>query len=471
MSSTSTDAHASRRRRRGRRRRRRRTPSVPVYRGRFGPEHAERLLWRAGFGPRPGEAEKLAQKGLDRAVESLTRPRRPARLGGPAPKDEDGHPLAPADAWGHDHLWWLDRMVRSNRPLTERMTLVWHDWFATSNDGVGSQRLMLHQNEMLRKFALGSFRDLLVRVTRDPAMLLWLSGSENSRESPNENFARELMELFTLGADRGYTEKDVREHARALTGFRNDWDDGVGPNNFRFDRSYHDPGVKRIFRKKGRFSWRDSCELCLEHPSHPSFFIEKLWSYFIPVPPGRKTRRALQRLYVRRRYEVRPVVEAILRHPALYEGPRMVKPPVVYLAGLLRGSGRFVDTESWTWMSDQMRQRLFVPPNVAGWEDDRWLDTGTWRARWQVAARVLRGREADPSKPYDETEQPGTAVDRALAFWGSPTVSAATRARLDAFSQNVAAAVDKPWKRKGYYASRQNALRLLVATSPDLQTS
>jgi len=84
---------------------------------------------------------------------------------------------------------------------------------------------------------------------------------------------------------------------------------------------------------------------------------------------------------------------------------------------------------------------------------------------------VLRGREADPSKPYDETEQPDTAVDRALAFWGSPAVSAATRARLDAFSQNVAAAVDKPWKRKGYYASRQNALRLLVATSPDLQTS
>ena len=102
------------------------------------------------------------------------------------------------------------------------------------------------------------------------------------------------MELFTLGADRGYTEDDVREHARALTGFRNDWDDGVGPNNFRFDPEYHDFGVKRVFGKKGRFEWRDSCEMCLAHPSHPSFFVEKLWSYFIPVPPGRKTRRALQ---------------------------------------------------------------------------------------------------------------------------------------------------------------------------------
>jgi hypothetical protein len=467
------EALAARRRRRGHRRRRRRSARsrVPVYKGRFGPAQAERLLWRAGFGPRPGQAQKLAKKGLKGAVESLTRPRGKERLGGPPPHDQDGHPLAPADAWGHDHLWWLDRMIRTNRPLTERMTLVWHDWFATSNEGVGSPRLMIHQNEMLRKNALGSFRDLVVRVTRDPAMLLWLSGAQNRKSSPNENFARELMELFTLGADRGYTEDDVREQARALTGFRNDWDDGVGPNNFRFDPDYADGGVKRIFGKKGRFVWRDSCEMCLAHRSHPSFFVEKLWSYFIPVPPGRKTRLALQSLYVRGHYEVRPVVEAILRHPALYTGPRMVKPPIVYLAGLLRGSGRWIDTESWTWLADMMRQRLFVPPNVAGWEDDRWLDTGTWRARWLTAAYVLRDREEDPGQPYDETEQPETAVERALRFWGEPTVSPTTRTRLLTFSQRVSAAADRPYKRRGYYASRQNALRLLVATSPDLQTS
>ena len=106
---------------------------VPVYRGRFGPAEAERLLWRAGFGPRPGEAEKLAKKGLDGAVRSLTHPKR-ERLVGPAPKDDDGKTdRARLDAWGHDHLWWLDRMVRTSRPLVERMTLVWHDWFATSN--------------------------------------------------------------------------------------------------------------------------------------------------------------------------------------------------------------------------------------------------------------------------------------------------------------------------------------------------
>jgi uncharacterized protein (DUF1800 family) len=302
-------------------------------------------------------------------------------------------------------------------------------------------------------------------------MILFLDQASNRKHAINENYARELMELFTLGADRGYTEDDVREHARALTGFRNDWDDGVGPNNFRFDTEYHDGGTKRIFGKKGRFQWRDSCEMCLAHPSHPSFFVEKLWSYFIPVPPGRRTRRALQSLYVRGRYEVRPVVEAILRHPSFYDGPRMVKPPVVYLAGLLRGSGRWLDTESWTWLSDMMRQRLFVPPNVAGWEDDRWLDTGTWRARWLTASQVLREREEDPGKPYDETEEPAAAVDKALAFWGRPAVSATTRGRLLSFAERVNSAADKPYKRRGYFASRQNALRLLVATSPDMQTS
>ena len=154
----------------------------------------------------------------------------------------------------------------------------------------------------------------------------------------------------------------MREQARALTGFRNDWDDDVGPNNFRFDAEYHDAGVKRIFGKKGRFDWRDSCELCLAHPSHPSFFVDEAVVVLHPGSAGPQTRRALRaRCTCAGDYEVRPVVEAILRHPAFYEGPRMVKPPVVYLAGLLRGSGRGIDTESWIWLSDMMRQRLFVP--------------------------------------------------------------------------------------------------------------
>src|SRR3954469_15370010 len=130
----------------------------PVSRGPFGKPQAERLLWRAGFGPRPGQAEKLAKLGLVRAVHSLTRPAS-HRLARPKPHDEDGLPLAPRDAWGHDHCWWLDRMVRTRAPLIERMTLVWHDWFATSKSGA-TTGLMLRQNALLRRHALGRFDTL-----------------------------------------------------------------------------------------------------------------------------------------------------------------------------------------------------------------------------------------------------------------------------------------------------------------------
>ena len=443
---------------------------VSVYGGPFGPAQAERLLWRAGFGPRPGEPAAVAALGLDGAVRSLTRTGG-EQFAGPDPHDEDGLPIAPADAWGHDHVWWLDRMVRTSRPLVERMTLVWHDWFATSNSEVSSQRLMLRQNELFRRHALGSFDRLLLAVTRDPAMLVWLSGNENTRWSPNENYARELMELFTLGAGRGYTERDVRQQARALSGWTSDWRDGVGHTNFRYKRTYHDPGVKRIFGKRGRFDWRDSCRLCLEHRVHPSFFVRKLWSYFIPVPPDARTQRALQRAYVGGRYRVRPLVEAILRHPALYEGPRMVKPPVVYSAGMLRALGRGIDSDSWVWLGTLAGQQLFYPPNVAGWEDDRWLDTASFRGRWMTANHALRPfaldtRTAAGTEPFD----PRALVDRALAFWGSPTISPTTYATLVAFAERSLALADRTWKRAQYPVLVQNALRQLIAASPDLQT-
>jgi uncharacterized protein (DUF1800 family) len=441
-----------------------------VYKGSFGRREAERLLWRAGFGPRRGQAEKLAKLGLRKAVASLVSPPR-ERLTGPTPHDDDGNALAPQDAWGHDHLWWLDRMVRTRRPLVERMTLVWHDWFATSNDGVGSQKLMLRQNALFRKRALGSFSDLLVDVTRDPAMLLWLSGTDNSRWEPNENYARELMELFTLGAGRGYTERDVREQARALTGFRNDWNDS-GPRNFRYDPEWHDPGLKRIFGKRGRFDWKDSCRLCIHHRRHPSYFVPKLWSYFIPKPPSATTRAALERLYVSNNYSVRPVVAAILKHPDLYKGPRMVKPPIVLVAGMLRGLGRGVDTDSWAWVGDMCGQHLFYPPNVAGWPDERWLDTATFRGRWHAANRALEPYAKDPddargSEPLDAAQ----LVARAIAFWGSPTISAPTRGALVGFAQRAIADANEDWKQEVYPVLIQNALRQLIPVSPDYQTS
>jgi uncharacterized protein (DUF1800 family) len=446
--------------------------SVPVYRGRFGVAEAERLLWRAGFGPRKGEARALSERGLDDAVRSLTHPAR-ERLVGKPPRDDKGRRLSPADAYGHDHLWWLDRMVRSSRPLVERMSLVWHDWFATSNNGVGSQRLMLEQNRLLRRFALGNFRFLLHAVTADPAMLLWLSGADNAKDAPNENYARELMELFTLGEGNGYTERDVRALARALTGFRYAWSRNRGPVNFRFDARRHDSGVKVVFGERGRFDFRDACNLCLHHPAHARFFVEKLWSYFIPVPPDARTRRGLETMY-RDGYEIRPLLDAILRHPRLYVGPRMVKPPIVYTAGLLRALGRRVEGDAWVWLADGTGQRLFYPPNVSGWDDERWLDTATFRGRWAIANEALgkyaveqkRGKKP-PKVPFNAAK----IVDSAVFLLGSPRIRRETEAALVRFARTALGDAKADWEKEAYPPLVLNAVRQLLAVSPDLQAA
>jgi uncharacterized protein (DUF1800 family) len=443
-----------------------------VYRGSFDVPQAERLLWRAGFGPRPGEAEALAKLGLAQAVHTLVNPGF-EHLVGPTPHDAKGHPLAPADAWGHDHCWWLDRMVRTSRPLVERMTLVWHDWFATSNSGVGDQKLMLRQNELFRSHSLGSFERLLIDVTEDPAMLLWLNGTENRKDAPNENYAREMMELFTLGADRGaYTEVDVREQARSLTGFQNKWKPGIGDYDFHLDPSEHDTGTKHVFHKAGTFDWRAACKLCVAHPLHASFFVTKLWSYFIPTAPSPATLTALEGLY-RNGNEIRPVVQAILQHPVLYEGPRMMKPPIVHIAGLLRRLHAGITTTDWAWIGQLSGQQLFYPPNVAGWDDTRWLDTATYRGRWIGVQRLLEDRKLDPGLP--PPGEPGDAqgvLAKALKFWQEPSLSAGTHATLLEFAKVALGDAGKEqWKRQQYPVLVENALRQLVAVSPDLQTS
>jgi uncharacterized protein (DUF1800 family) len=444
--------------------------AVPVYGGRFGAREAERLLWRAGFGPRPGEAADLARLGLNGAVKSLTRPPR-AKLTGPAPTDSDGNSIAPYDAWGHDVLWWMDRMVRTNQPLIERMSLNWHDWFATGD--IGSQRLGIKQKNLFRKRALGSFEQLLLDTTIDPAMLIWLSGAENTKDAPNENYGRELMELFTLGAGDGsypYTEDDVREQARALTGWTYDWDDDVGYTNFHFDSSLHDTKSKTIFGQTGNFDWRGSCGLCVRHRAHGFYFVERLWSYFVPTPPSTLTKRALRKVYVANDHAIRPVVEAILKHPDVYDGETLVKPPMVFIVGMLRARKRYIDTDSWSWITDLAGQRPFSPPNVAGWDETRWLDTSTLRGRWYGVSQVLEGSTANPDGNYNTAETAAAAVKKAIAFWGNPTISSQTRARLTAYAQSVEDAIEGDWQETTYRALRQNGLRMLVANSPDMET-
>jgi Protein of unknown function (DUF1800) len=440
-------------------------------------DQTRRLLWRAGFGPTPGQADALVGQPLEQVVFSLTRPSGPATLTGPEPCDEEGKPLEPTTVWGDDHCWWLDRMVRSDQQLVERMTFIFHDWFATSNEQVDNPQLMLEQNELLRSMTFGSFDDLFLAITTNPAMLLFLNGTSNNKWDPNENYAREMMELFSLGADRGaYTEDDVREMARTLTGWRNDWSEALGSYDFRFDPTYHDTGEKTVFGQTGNWNYEDAVRLCVSHPLHASFFVTKLWGYFIPSAPSEATLASLQGLYNSSGHSIRAVVEAILQHPDFYEGAELVIPPVVYNAGLLRSISRPIDTTAWVWLSSDAGQQLFYPPNVSGWDFTRWLDTSTARARWEMASYVTAKTYPNPwptkgEPEYSATEDPATALSSAYAYWANPVLSAESEQCIAVFAQSCLEEPLAHWQQSPYRAMRQNALRILIATSPDMQVS
>ncbi len=200
---------------------------------------------------------------------------------------------------------------------------------------------------------------------------LALAASGSTKDAPNENYAREMQELFTLGAGDGYTERDVREHARALTGWTNSWNQATGqPEDFHFDPTLHDDGVKVIYGNRGRFGWRDSLRLVLEPPRPPAPTSSRSCGPTSrPSRCSRADERAAERaVRLRAAKQIRPVVEAMLMHPLIHAGPRMVKPPIVQIAGMLRAIGRYIDTDAWAWESSLVGQMPFYPPNVAGWE-------------------------------------------------------------------------------------------------------
>jgi Protein of unknown function (DUF1800) len=441
---------------------------------------AHRLLWRAGFGPTPGQAEALVGQPVEQVVFSLTRPSGAATLTGPEPVEEKGDPIDPYNVGGDDHCWWLDRMVRSNQQLVEKMTLIFHDWFANSNEKVNSQRMMIEQNELLRSMAFGSFHDLFLAVTTNPAMLVFLDGINNEKGNSNENYGREMMELFSLGADRGaYTQEDVKNMGLALTGWTAEYSGELGLHDFHFEPSRHYASPKTVFGQTGKWNYEDAVRLCVEHPLHASFFVTKLWGYFIPSPPSEATLASLQGLYTSSGYSIRAVVEAILLHPDFYEGPELVTPPVVYNAGLLRSIGRPIDTNSWAWLSANAGQQLFYPPNVSGWDFSNWLDTSTTKARWEMASYVTSKTYPNPwadaekgESVYSATEEPAAALASAMAYWGNPLLSTESSQCITAFAETcpVGSAATE-WELSPYRAMRQNALRMLIATSPDMQVS
>jgi hypothetical protein len=430
-------------------------------------DHVRRLFWRAGFGATPEEAARFAEAGMDATLQFVLRGDGGPELAGPEPS-ADGEPLDPVNEWGHDHLWWLDRMVRSRRPLVEKMTLFWHDHFATSGEDTP---LMLRQNRLFRKHALGDFRSLVKNVTRDHAMQLFLSLAGSTKWAPNENYARELMELFTLGS--GYTERDIREAARALTGFEGLWNDG-GFQGIRYRREWHDTGRKRILGKRGNFDWRDVCDIVCDHRRHAPYMVEKLWNFFVTEPLDPATKKELVKTYKGGKLRIEPLVAAILAHPALYarlDRPDMVKSPVVFLAGSLRSLGVGVQRKSWIWLSDQMGQQLFRPPSVAGWDwGPAWLSTNTMKARFQTITYLMteRGPLHLPDKAIPIGKPAAEAIEAARAATGRPWTSPETDAALERLATSMVADL-KTWERQHRADARERALRHLLMSGPDAQ--
>jgi uncharacterized protein (DUF1800 family) len=282
------------------------------------------------------------------------------------------------------------------------------------------------------------------------------------------------MELFTLGS--GYSEHDIREAARALTGFRTDWPDS-GPPRYFYDADAHDGGVKRIFGQRGRFDWRDVLRLVVAHPRHAGFMVEKLWNHFVATPIPRATKQRLARTYVASGHDVRPVVAAILAHPALYrrlDAPDMVKCPVVYVAGALRMTGDHVRIGDWTWLLSQMGQLPFDPPSVAGWEwGPAWLSSNAMKVR-HGAVNYLT--ETGPLRVRDKTTpktlKPAEAVRRAWRACGEPWMSSHTHRAALALATHMLRGSDRS---HGYMDLQtrqdhtQRALRQLLLGGPDGQ--
>lgn len=269
--------------------------------------------------------------------------------------------------------WWLDEMRVTDQPLTERMTLFWHGHFTSSVQKVRQPWSMIRQNQLLREHALGDFRALLKGIVRDPAMLVYLDNHRNSSREPNENLAREFFELFTLG-EGNYTEQDIKEAARALSGY------GVDrrTSTFRIRRRHHDRGEKTILGKTGRFDGDDLVDIVLEHPACAPYVTKKVWNHFVTTPIPAADLRKLSKRFADG-WSISKLVEGVLTgDPFWAQGNRgtAIKGPVELVVGTVRTLGLSLrDPKPLISATRQLGQDVFSPPNVKGWPGGaRWID-------------------------------------------------------------------------------------------------
>jgi uncharacterized protein (DUF1800 family) len=367
---------------------------------------AAHLFNRAGFGGTPEERDALTKRSVADAIDRFVRYE---QFPDPTPPPDWAKPLnlTPEERKNltpeqrkelqkqqRQHiedlkLWWLRRMVVTPRPLQEKMTLFWHSHFATGAEKVKSAYLMFLQNETLRAHATGNFRDLVLAMCRDPAMCHYLDSNTNRREHPNENFARELMELFTMG-EGNYSEDDVKESARAFTGW------GVQGEQFKFRPRQHDGGPKTFLGRTGNFDGADIVNIILEQPVTARFICHKLWEFFAYENPEPDLLEDLANIFRRSNYELEPVLAALLASEAFWSAKAMraqIKSPVQLVVGSLRLLNAEVKAPRLLTASLRlMGQDLFFPPTVKGWDGGQaWINTSTLLVRYNFANAIVNG--------------------------------------------------------------------------------
>ena len=331
--------------------------------------------------------------------------------------------------------WWINRMLHTSRPLQEKMTLFWHGHFATALQKVDAAQ-MLPQNLLFRSMALGNFRTLLKAVTRDAAMLHWLDGDLSSKGHPNENYAREVMELFTLGVGN-YTEQDVREGARALTG----WALELFTYKPRWIPAHHDDGIKTFLGHTGNFGPDDIMNILSAHPHTGLFLGRKLFEFFAHDNADPGTIQQIADTFYRSGYDIKAVVRQILLSDAFYADQSFqqhFRSPAEFVVGSVRELGVPVPAEAMAQAMTVMGQDLFNPPNVGGWPGGfTWASASAMAERFNFAGLLIasQGAGTNPLNPQQLLRQSGARtvaglVDYLLGRFVGLGATAATRGAL-----------------------------------------
>jgi len=381
----------------------------------MGYDQARHLLARTGFGPTDAEIRGYAALTREQGVNLVLRDVRTQAITPPPSFTLDTTALrypradtvTPEESRAFQQqlvrqglelrAWWMHEMLVTPSPITERMTLFWHNHFVSSQQKVRFSRLMYQQNATLRAHALGSFADLLRAASKDPAMLIYLDTAQSRKGQPNENFAREVMELFTLGEGH-YGEADIKEAARAFTGWSLDRDTG----RYLFRPAIHDYGMKTVLGKSGRFDGDAVLDVILDRPQTAEFITAKLWREFVSGDPDPREVQRIGKAFRNRNYDIKVALRFLLESDAFWDPANrgsLIKSPVELVVGTLRqldvapgGATPFVVVAA------GMGQNLFSPPNVKGWPGgEQWINSNSLLARKQFLDRLARMDDAPPA--------------------------------------------------------------------------